>query len=339
MGRFDPEGKVAVVTGASSGIGRALVRLLAGRGMRLGLIARGRQALEATAGEVRELGGEPVVLPGDVADPSFVKSAAEDVATRWETLDLWVNNAMVGVLGPSWEVSAEEFDRVTRVNYLGYVHGTLAALHHMRPRNEGLIVQVGTALAYRSIPLQSAYCASKAAVRGFTDSVRCELVHERCRVTLMMVQLPAVNTPQFDVMRNKMPRHSYPVPPHYQPELIAEAILHAIEHPRRERWIGLSTTEGIVGQKLFPGALDRYLGRNAWEGQQTGEIPPSGADNLDGPLPGDRGTHGSFDRQAKRSSGFIWAATHKGLVAGAAAGILAVAGLGYWLRSGGGSGR
>ena len=339
MKRFVSEGKIGVVTGASSGIGRALVRLLASRGMRLGLLARGAAALEATGREVEELGGRALVLPGDVSDAGFVRAAASEVASRWGGLDLWINNAMVSVLGPAWEVSPEEFARVTSVNYLGYVHGTMAALEHMRRRNRGLVVQVGSALAYRSIPLQSAYCASKAAVRGFTDSVRSELAHEKSAVRIMMIQLPAVNTPQFDVMRNKMPRHPYPVPPLYQPELIAQAMLDAIEHPRRERWIGFSTTEAIIGQKLIPGTLDRYLGKTAWEGQQTDELPREQSDNLVTPLPGDHGAHGSFDRDARQSSGFIWATTHRGWIAGAAAGLLAAAGIRYWLRNGGGGGR
>jgi short-subunit dehydrogenase len=219
---------------------------------------------------------------------------------------VWVNNAMVSVFAPITETTPEEYRRVTEVNYLGTVHGTLAALRHMRPRDAGVIVQIGSALAYRSIPLQSAYCASKAAIRGFTDSLRSELVHDRSGIKVTMLQLPAVNTPQFEVVRNKLGRHARPVPPTYQPEVIARAVLYAIQHPSREMWIGWATIKAIIGQKLFPGLLDRYLARKAWSAQVTNRLPPTREDNLDAPLPGDRGAHGSFDPEARAFSSELW---------------------------------
>jgi short-subunit dehydrogenase len=210
------------------------------------------------------------------------------------------------------ETSADEYRRVTEVNYLGTVHGTLAALRHMRRRGSGLIVQIGSALAYRSIPLQSAYCASKAAIRGFTDSLRCELRHEKSAIRVTMLQLPGLNTPQFDVVRNRLGKHARPVPPYYQPEVVARAFLHALEHPPREMWIGWTTVAAILGQRLIPGLLDRYLAERAWSSQVTDALAPTSRDNLDAPLPGDRGAHGAFDADAKDTSLQAWLRVHRG---------------------------
>jgi NADP-dependent 3-hydroxy acid dehydrogenase YdfG len=314
------EGKVAVVTGASSGVGRAIARALAEEGAKVGLVARGIDGLEAAAREVRERGSAAMVLPMDVVDAQAVDDAAARIVAEWGTLDIWINDAMVSVFAPVVEITAAEFRRVMDVNYLGYVHGTLAALRHMRPANSGVIIQVGSALAYRSIPLQSAYCASKAAIRGFTDSLRSELIRERSRIALCMLQLPAVNTPQFEVVRNRLGRHPQPVPPMYQPEVIARAALRAVLRPKREIWIGWTTTQAIIGQRLLPGMLDRYLAKRAWESQVTTDLPPGHplehtTDNVDRPLAGDRGAHGPFDVKARRFSTQQWASTHRGWLA------------------------
>jgi short-subunit dehydrogenase len=305
------EGKIAVVTGASSGVGRAIARELSGAGADVALLARGVDGLEGAAREVEANGRRALVLPLDVADAGAVDDAADRIVAAWGKIDIWVNDAMVSVFAPVSETTAAEFRRVTEVNYLGFVHGTLAALRHMRARNSGLIVQIGSGLAYRSIPLQSAYCASKAAVRGFTDSLRSELVHERSRVRVTMLQLPAVNTPQFEVVRSRLPDHPQPVPPIYQPEVIAKAALRAVLYPRREMWIGWSATMAIIGQRLIPGVLDRYLAKRAWDSQTTRRLPPGHPvkhhrDNVDHPLPGDRGAHGPFDSRARAVSTKLW---------------------------------
>jgi NADP-dependent 3-hydroxy acid dehydrogenase YdfG len=326
--------QVVVVTGASSGVGRAIARAFGAAGARVGLVARTREALEHCAEEIRAAGGEALVLPLDVADAGAVERAADEVVARWGRIDTWVNDAMVSVFSPVKEMRPEEYRRVTEVNYLGAVHGTLAALKHMLPRDEGHVIQIGSALVYRSIPLQSAYCASKAAMRGFTDSLRCELVHDRSRVKVSMLQLPAVNTPQFDVVRSRLPNHPQPVPPIYQPEVIARAALHVAAHPRRELWIGWSAVKAIVGQRVFPGLLDRYLGRTGYAAQQTGEpVAPGRPDNVDRPLPGDRGAHGDFDARARRRSGELWLARRRGVVAGAVAAAAAGLGLLAWRRA------
>jgi NAD(P)-dependent dehydrogenase (short-subunit alcohol dehydrogenase family) len=322
------EGKRAVVTGASSGVGRAIVRALAREGARVALIARNRDGLEAAAAEVRQAGGEALVLPLDVADAAAVDAAADQVAAAWGGIDLWINDAMVSVFAPVEETTADEFRRVMEVNYLGYVHGTLAALRHMRPHDAGVILQIGSALAYRSIPLQSAYCASKAAIRGFTDSLRSELHRKRSGIALTMLQLPAVNTPQFEVVRSRLPDHPQPVPPIYQPEVIAEATVEAALRPRREVWIGWSTTKAILGQRLIPGLLDRYLARRAWEDQTTRELPPGHPrahqrDNVDHPLDGDLGAHGPFDARARDKSTMLWARRNRAWLA--AGGLVAAA--------------
>jgi short-subunit dehydrogenase len=326
------EGKVAVVTGASSGVGRAIAREFSRSGADVALLARGADGLEGAAREVEANGGRALVLAVDVADAGAVDDAAHRIVAEWGKIDIWVNDAMVSVFAPVSETTAAEFRRVTEVNYLGVVHGTIAALRHMRPRNSGVIVQIGSGLAYRSIPLQSAYCASKAAVRGFTDSLRSELVHERSGVRVTMLQLPAVNTPQFEVVRSRLPDHPQPVPPIYQPEVIAKAALRAVLHPRREMWIGWSATMAIIGQRLIPGLLDRYLAKQAWDSQTTRRLPPGhpvkhDRDNVDHPIPGDRGAHGPFDSRARAVSTKFWMRTHLGwlVVMAASAGAFLLA--------------
>jgi short-subunit dehydrogenase len=316
--------KVVVVTGASSGVGRAISRAAAAQGARVALIARGIDGLVATASEVQALGGEGFVCPLDLADARAVDRAAERIVGRWGGIDVWVNNAMVSVFSPIREMCASEYRRVIDVNYLGTVYGTLAALRTMRRQGKGLVVQIGSALAYRSIPLQSAYCASKAAVRGFTDSLRSELVHEKSPIEVTMLELPAVNTPQFETVRNRLGKHARPVGVVYQPEVIAEAFLYAVEHPSREFWLGWSTIKAIVGQLFVPAVLDRYLARVAWEKQVTQELPLPAVDNLDAPLRGDRGAHGPFDAEAKTSSIEVWLRTHPRSVALGVVALLAV---------------
>ena len=312
-GRLD--GKIAVVTGASSGVGRAIAREFSRSGADVALLARGVDGLEGAAREVEANGRRALVLPIDVADAGAVDEAADQIVAKWGKIDIWVNDAMVSVVAPVSETTAAEFRRVTEVNYLGVVYGTLAALRHMRPRNLGVIVQIGSGLAYRSIPLQSAYCASKAAVRGFTDSLRSELFRERSGVRVTMLQLPAVNTPQFEVVRNRMPGHPHPVPPIYQPEVIAKVALRAVLRPRREMWIGWSATMAIIGQRLIPGILDRYLAKGAWDSQTTNRLPPGHPvkhhrDNVDHPVPGDRGAHGPFDSRSHAFSTKLWLRAH-----------------------------
>jgi NAD(P)-dependent dehydrogenase (short-subunit alcohol dehydrogenase family) len=228
-----------------------------------------------------------------------VSAAAERVIATWDAMDVWINNAMATVFAPVVETAPEEFARVTAVTYLGYVHGTLAALKHMRARETGTIVQIGSALAYRAIPLQSAYCAAKFAIRGFTDSLRTELIHERSRIRLSMVHLPAVNTPQFDWARSRMPRRAQPVPPIHQPEAIAEAVLNAVDEAPRELWVGLTTLQAILGTMVLPGTLDRLMERKAWDGQMTEEPEPGHPDNLFDPVPGAHRTDGRFSDRAR----------------------------------------
>lgn len=293
-----------MVTGASSGVGRAIVRAFAAEGARLGLIARNVDGLDAAAREVRDAGSDALVFPLDVAHGDAVFAAADTFAKECGGIDVWINDAMVSVFARVEDTTPDEFRRVMEVNFLGYVHGTLAALRHMRRLDRGTIIQIGSALAYRSIPLQSAYCASKAAIRGFTDSLRSELAHDGSSIHLTMLQLPAVNTPQFEVVRNKLGGHPQPVPPIYQPEKIAAATVEAALNPKRERWIGWSTIKAILGTRIIPGWLDRYLARHAWGAQTTRELPPGhprthDKDNVDRPLPGDFGAHGPFDARAQ----------------------------------------
>jgi NAD(P)-dependent dehydrogenase (short-subunit alcohol dehydrogenase family) len=295
---------VVVVTGASSGVGRATARAFGRRGMAVALLARGREGLQAAAAEIEAGGATALSLPTDVADAEAVESAASAVEERLGPIEVWVNNAMVSVFAPASQVSSQEYRRVTEVTYLGTVHGTSSALARMRPRDRGVIVQVGSALAYRGIPLQSAYCAAKHAIQGYTESLRCELMHEGSGVRVTMVQLPALNTPQFDVVRTRLPRHPQPVAPIYQPEVAARAIVGAALHPaRREWWVGGSTALTLVGNALAPGLADRYLARSAFDAQQTEEPVAQGRpDNLFAPLPGDRGAHGDFDTSSHSRS-------------------------------------
>ena len=314
--------QVVAVTGASSGVGRAIARAFGAQGAKVGLIARGVDGLEAAAEEIRAAGGEALVLPTDVSHAAEVQKAAAAIVERWGRIDTWVNDAMVSVFSPVVEMNPEEYRRVTEVSYLGYVYGTLAALRYMVPADDGVVIQIGSALVYRSIPLQSAYCASKAAIRGFTDSLRCELFHDRSRVKVCMLQLPAVNTPQFDVVRTRLPRHPQPVPPIFQPEVIARAALHLAEHPRRELWVGWSAAKAIFAQKFIGGLLDRYLARKGWDSQMDDRPvdPLTRPDNLAAPLPGDRGAHGDFDARSRPASSELWLRLNAGkLAAGAAA--------------------
>ncbi|HEX6330275.1 MAG TPA: SDR family oxidoreductase [Actinomycetota bacterium] len=317
--------RVAVVTGASAGVGRATVRALARRGWDLGLIARGSDALKAAAEDALALGVDAIPLSLDVTDRHEVEKAADTVANELGPIDAWINNAMTAVFGAFVDVPAEDFQRVVDVTFHGYVNGTRAALRHMLPRDRGVIVQVGSALAYRGIPLQAAYCASKHAIQGFTDSVRAELGHERRAVYLCEVHLPALNTPQFRWVKSLLPNESQPVPPIYQPEIAADAIAWVLDHPRREMWVGASTVGTILANRIAPGILDRYLARTGVASQQTDEPrDPDRPDNLYGPVEGDRGAHGVFGDRASARSSQVWASKHRAAVASA----LAVLGIG-----------
>ena len=325
------QGHVVVVTGASAGVGRAVVRAFAREGADVALIARGIDGLEATASEVRTCGGRALVLPVDVADSSAVEAAADRTERELGPISIWVNDAMVSVFSPVKEMKAEEFKRVTEVTYLGFVYGTMAALKHMLPRNKGKIIQVGSALAYRGIPLQSAYCASKHAIQGFMDSLRCELLHDKSAVTVTMVQMPALNTPQFGWVKSRLPRHPQPVPPIFQPEVAAEAILWAARFPRREILVGSPTVLAVLGNRLFPGLLDKYLAKTNFDAQQYGgEVDPNRPNNLWEPLPGDHGAHGSFDDRAETFSKELWLNQNREwlTIAGLA---LAASGVALWL--------
>ena len=312
----DNRPEVVVITGASAGVGRATAQAFGRRGARVGLLARGRDGLEGAKAEVESAGAKALVLPTDVSDAQAVEAAAGEVEERFGPIDVWVNNAMVSVFSPVKEMTAEEFRRVTEVTYLGTVYGTLAALKRMLPRNRGSIVQVGSALAYRGIPLQSAYCGSKHAIQGFTESLRSELIHDRSNVQLTMVQMPALNTPQFGWVKSRLSREPQPVPPIFQPEVAAEAIVWAAQHRRNELWVGWPAVKAIWGNKLIPRELDYYLARTGYDSQQTDEpVDQDRKDNLWEPLPGDHGTHGSFDNRAHRRSRQWWANTHRGVVA------------------------
>ena len=325
---MNKEPKVVVVTGASAGVGRAVARAFANQGADLGLIARGRDGLDGARREAESLGRRALALPCDVADATRVEECAATVEAELGPIDVWVNCAMVSVFSPVKEMLAEEYRRVTEVTYLGYVYGSLAALKRMLPRDRGTIVQVGSALAYRGIPLQSAYCAAKHAIQGFCDSLRSELIHDRSRVRVTMVQLPAVNTPQFGWVKSRLPRRAQPVPPIFQPELIAEAIVHAARHPRREYWLGAPTVEALVANKFAPGLLDHYLARYGYDSQQfDGAEDPNRLDNLWEPVPGDHGARGAFSARAHRWSPQVWATEHKTALGLAVAGIGAAAAL------------
>lgn len=325
--------RVVAVTGASGGIGRATAVAFARRGDAVALLARGDEGLAAAARDVEAAGGRALVVPVDVAVADEVEQAAGTVEEQLGPLDTWVNVAFSSVFAPFWEISAEEFARTTEVSYLGYVYGTMAALRRMRSRNRGTVVQVGSALAYRGIPLQSAYCGAKHAIQGFHESLRCELLHERSDVHVTMVQMPAVNTPQFSWVLSRLPRQAQPVPPIYQPEVAAKAVLYAADHPeRREYWVGGSTVGTLLANAVAPGLLDRYLARTGFSSQQTDQPrDPDQPANLWEPADESRdfGAHGRFDRQATGRSLQLWASQHHGTVlaaaGAAAAGVTAVA--------------
>jgi short-subunit dehydrogenase len=329
-----PRPEVVVITGASAGVGRAVVREFAKRRASIGLLARGIDGLEAARREVEELGGRALVLPMDVADPDAVERAAAAVETEFGPVDIWVNNAMVSVFSFAKEMNPEEYRRVTEVTYLGYVYGTLAALKRMQPRDRGMIVQVGSALCYRGIPLQSAYCGAKHAIQGFTESVRCELIHDDSNVKITMVHLPAVNTPQHTWSLSRMPRKAQPVPPIYEPELAAEAIYHAAHHYRREWDLGLVTDVVLAGNAVMPGVGDWYLGKTGVDSQMTAEPEdPNSPHNLWQPLPGDHGARGPYSARATDRSEQWWFNKNRGWLALAGAGLIGLA-----LATRGGSG-
>src|SRR5918994_2669295 len=306
-GKMD-KAEVVVITGASAGVGRATARAFAQRGAKIGLLARGRDGLEGARLEIERAGGKALVLPTDVASPEQVEAAAQAVEENFGPIDIWINNAMVSVFSPIKEMTSEEFKRVTDVTYLGAVYGTLSALRRMLPRDNGVIVQVGSALAYRGIPLQSAYCAAKHAIQGFNDSLRSELIHDESNVRVTMVQLPAMNTPQFSWVKSRLPRKPQPVPPIYQPEIGADAVLFAAHNDRREMYVGYPTVEAIIGDKIAPAFADWYLARNGYDAQQTDEpVESDRRDNLWEAVPGDHGAHGTFGDRATASSPQLWA--------------------------------
>src|SRR4051794_38991391 len=292
--------EVVVITGASAGVGRATARAFGKRGAKVGLIARGKDGLEGAKREIEELGGQAIVLPLDVADENAVEQAADEVERTFGAIDIWINNAMLSVFSPIAEMTPEDYRRVTDVTYLGYVWGPLAALRRMKPRDRGAIVQAGSALAYRGIPLQSAYCAAKHAVQGFHDSLRSELIHDGSNVRVVMVQMPALNTPQFRWVKSRLPRKAQPVPPIFQPEVAAEAIVWAAYSGRREVNVGWPTSKAVIGNNFFPGYGDEYLAKHGYDAQMIDEPEdPNRANNLWGPLPGDHGAHGVFDDRSR----------------------------------------
>lgn len=324
--------QVVVVTGASGGIGRAVARAYGARRAKVALLARGETGLAGAVDDVEAAGGRALAIPTDVADPDQVEAAAAEAEQTLGPIDIWVNVAFTSVFAPVSEISPAEFRRVTEVSYLGYVYATLSALRRMNSRNRGVIVQVGSALAYRGIPLQSAYCGSKHAIQGFNEALRCELLHERSGVRVTMVQMPAVNTPQFSWVRSRLPHHAQPVPPIFQPEVAARAVLYAADHPRRrEYWVGASTAGTLAANAIAPGILDRYLARTGYSSQQT-DTPrdPDQPENLFTPADGvdgrDFGAHGIFDDRSRDRSAQLWASQHHGPL-GVAAGLAAAAGV------------
>ena len=331
--------QTVVITGASGGIGRATARLFGERGASVGLIARGRAGLEGAAREVEAAGGTALPIEADVADHAQVEAAAGQVEEKLGPIDVWINCAFASVFAPFWEITPDEFRRVTEVSYLGFVYGTMAALTRMRARDTGTIVQVGSALGERSIPLQSAYCGAKHAINGFTSALRCELLHEGSRVAVTVVQMPAVNTPQFSWVRSRLPRHPQPVPPIYQPEVAARAVVMAAGHPRRRQyWVGASTVATITANRVAPAVLDRYLARTGFGSQQTADRdrkrgPGNLWQPLDGPGEPDHGAHGELDDRSHPRSAQLWLTRHARALAGAtAAGVAAGAGLATFLR-------
>jgi len=312
--------EVVVVTGGSAGVGRAVARAFARNGADVGLVARGAERLDAARADVESLGGRAVAVQAGVADADQIEAAAARIEEELGPIDVWVNNAMATVFAPVMATTPEELRRATEVTYFGSVWGTMAALRRMVPRDRGVIVQVGSALAYRGIPLQAAYCGSKHALQGFLESLRTELLHDGSRVRLTMVQLPALNTPQFTWGRTKMSRQPQPVPPIFQPEVAAEAVLWATRHPQRQLMVGWPTVRAIVGNAVAPSFADRFLARNGYDAQQTDEpVEPDRPDNLFQPAPGRQGAHGPFDARARRRSLQLWARTHGALLGGIAA--------------------
>jgi NAD(P)-dependent dehydrogenase (short-subunit alcohol dehydrogenase family) len=325
--------QTVVITGASAGIGRATARLYGERGANVALIARGQAGLDGAVRDVEDGGGKALAISADVADFAQVQDAARQAEEFFGPIDVWINDAFTSVFSPFAEISAEEFRRVTEVSYLGFVHGTMAALSLMRPRGRGTIVQVGSALGSRSIPLQSAYCGAKHAINGFTSSLRCELLHEGSGVHVTVAQMPAVNTPQFSWVRSRLPRHPQPVPPIYQPEMAARGVLFAADHPRRRQyWVGATTAATIMANKFVPALLDRYLARTGYDAQQTGEqVDDARPDNLyqplDGPAGRDHGAHGIFGTRSHARSAQLWLDERPRVLAGLAAGAAVAAGI------------
>lgn len=321
--RQEARPQVVVITGASGGIGRATARAFAARGASVALLARGEEGLAGAARDVKDAGGRALPIPVDVADADAVAEAAQLVEDDLGPIDVWVNVAFSSVFAPFSEIKPEEFKRATEVSYLGYVYGTMAALRYMKPRDRGTVVHVGSALAYRGIPLQTAYCGAKHAIQGFHEALRCELLHEHSNVHVTMVQMPAVNTPQFSWLLSRLPRQAQPVPPIYQPEMAARAVLHAADHPRRrEYWVGTSTAATLAANAIAPGLLDRYLARTGFSAQQTEDAhDPGQPGNLwkaaDAPDGHDFGAHGAFDDRSHRDDPQLWASQHHGTLAAA----------------------
>jgi NAD(P)-dependent dehydrogenase (short-subunit alcohol dehydrogenase family) len=315
--------EVVVVTGASAGLGRAIARRFASDGAAVALLARGKDGLEGARRDCERLGGKGLVIPTDVSDSAAVERAAAEVEAELGPIDVWVNNAMVSVFSPVKEMLPEEYQQVTNVTYLGYVYGTLAALARMQARDRGVIVQVSSALAYRSIPLQSAYCAAKHAILGFTASLRTELIHDRSNVRVTMVHMPALNTPQFSWVKSRLPRKPQPVPPIFEPEVGADAVAWAARNDvGREITVGWPSVEAVYGNKLAPAYADRYLAKTGYASQQTDEpADPDRPNNLWGPLPGDHGAHGSFDSRSHPFSIELWLREHRGLAVAVGAGL------------------
>ena len=304
--------KIVVITGAGAGIGRATATEFARNGCDVALLSRDPERLERAAAELAQFGGRALPIPTDVADAKAVDTAAERVERELGPIDVWVNVAMATVFAPVHKLTAEEFQRGTAVTYLGQVHGTMAALRYMRPRNRGSIVCVGSALAYRSVPLQSVYCGAKSAIRGFLDALRSELFHDKLDITLTEVDLPAVNTPQFDWARNKMGRKAQPIPPIYQPEVPARAIYFGAFHPRRQIWVGFPTVKAILANRIAPGLLDRYLAKSGYAGQLTDQPSnPDAPGNLFEPVAGAYGAHGRFDNRARMGGWEVFTSRHR----------------------------
>ncbi len=331
-------GRVVVVTGASGGIGRAVARAFAADGVKLALIARGEQGLKGAAADVERAGATALVLPVDVSDAGAVEAAVDRIESELGPIDVWVNVAFTSVFAPFDQIKAEEYRRVTEVSYLGYVYATMAVLPRMKSRDRGTIVHVGSALAYRGIPLQTAYCGAKHAIQGFHEALRCELLHEKSNVHVTMVQMPAVNTPQFSWVLSRLPHHAQPVPPIYQPEVAARAVVYAADHPRRrEYWVGGSTAATLAANAIAPGLLDRYLGRTGFSSQQTKQPrDPDQPANLWDPADGlqgkDFGAHGIFDDKSKHRSGQLWASHHHGTLLATAGAALVAAGAAVGVR-------